>query len=314
MVNMVVCGLGKISRRVSQGCQYSKNMNLYGFISSQKRKAILYKEEFHATKAFTSFEEIYVDPHVDVVYLCTPNFAHYRQIKDLLTHHKSVICEKPMVLQIQELEELFHLAKKNHVFLMEAHKTAFNPLLKEVKQIIDAGTIGKVYHIEAEYSHRILNDDIDMDHWVFQESGGVSRDIGVYPVCFSHYMAQSELASHYTVKSNCVDFPCDFFFESLIKYKNGITANVRSSWLYDIDNKGCGTIYGTKGWIKIPAYWKGKEAYLSVGTQTKKITVHFKSDFTGEIEHAALCIAADKTESDIVSMNFSKRILEIIEN
>lgn len=46
MVNMVVCGLGKISRRVSNGCLGARNMKLYGFVSRDIKKRKLTKVSF----------------------------------------------------------------------------------------------------------------------------------------------------------------------------------------------------------------------------------------------------------------------------
>ena len=258
MVNMVIYGLGKISKRVCNGCLGAKNMNLYGFVSRDIQKARSYQKEFNAQKAYDSIDKVYEDDQVDVLYLCTPNYLHYEQIKDALENKKSVICEKPMVLKDSQLDELFELAKRNKVFLMEAHKTAFNPLLVKIKEMIQEGAIGDIYYIDAEYSHNILNDDPNFEQWVFGKSGGASRDIGVYPACFSNYFAQSDIISHYTLKSGYKDLPCDFFFQSLLEYENGIKASIKSSWLYDKDHKGTGYIYGTKGYFKIPAYWKEK--------------------------------------------------------
>ena len=93
MINMVVYGLGKISRRVCNGCLGAKHMNLYGFVSRDFNKAATYKEEYHAKKAYASIKDVYEDENVDVIYLCTPNYLHYEQIKEALENKKSVICE-----------------------------------------------------------------------------------------------------------------------------------------------------------------------------------------------------------------------------
>ena len=224
---------------------------------------------------------------MDVIYLCTPNYLHYEQIKEALENEKSVICEKPMVLESFQLDKLFELAKRNKVFLMEAHKTAFNPLLVKVKKMIQEGAIGDIYYIDAEYSHNILNDDPNFEQWVFGQVEEQAEILVCILHVFQNYFAQNDIVSHYIMKSGYKDFPCDFFFQSLLEYENGIKASIKSSWLYDKDHKGTGYIYGTKGYFKIPAYWKEKEAFLIQGDKTTKITVDFYSDFTSEIEHAA---------------------------
>lgn len=313
MINLVVCGLGNISHRVCQGAGFAKNMNLYGVMSRDVKKAEEFKRKYEAEKIFTSFEEVYADQNADVVYLCTPNYLHFLQIKDVLEHKKHVICEKPMVVSKEDLDILFSLAKTNHCFLMEAHKTACSPLLAQIKEMIEQGIIGDLYSIEAEYCHDIRPDDMPKDHWVFSKDAGCSRDIGVYPICFAHYFAQSDISNHFSVKSQYEDFECDYFFQSLVEYQNGVKAMVKSSWLHDIEHKGYGYLYGTEGYFKIPAYWKGKEAFLYKDGKSTKIFVDFASDFTPEIEEAARCIQEGKLESDRVPYSLSRDILEILE-
>lgn len=313
MVNMVICGLGNISKRVANGCIYAKNMNLYGFYSRDISKAKEYCAEFNVDKSFDSIDEVYKDENVHVLYFSTPNYLHFEQIKDALNHAKHVICEKPIVTSVDDWDELVDIAYENNCFLMEAHKTACSPLNEEIAKLIDQGIIGDIYHIDAEYSCDIRKQNLPKNHWVLNESGGVSRDIGVYPVCFSHYFANSAMLSHFTVKTAYQDYNCDFYFQSLIEYENGITSSVKSSWLHDVEDKGCGIIYGTKGYIKVPTYWKGKEAYIVKDGITETITVDFESDFAGQIDHAAKCILAKKIESNIITHEFSRSILEVIE-
>lgn len=313
MINMVICGLGYISERVAKGCQFAETMHLYGFLSSSKEKALVYQKKFGADQIYTSYEEVYRDNHVDVLYLSTPNHVHYEQIMEALKHYKHVICEKPMVASKEEVKALFAYARKQHCFLMEAEKTFFSPLLEKVKWMIENGAIGDFYAISAEYQYDIRKMKYQKNHWVFQKNGGSALDVGVYPICFAHYFANSPIKEHYCVKKNYEDYHCDFYFQSLIRYQNGICANVKSSWLQEVENKGYGFLYGTKGYFEIPAYWKGNRAILYQGETKQEIVVDMQSDFTGEIEHAAMCIASGCWESPLLNEAMSIAILDVME-
>lgn len=56
---------------------------------------------------------------VDAIYIGTPHVAHFDNAKSALSAGKHVLCEKPFVMKLEELDELIALAKKHNVFLME---------------------------------------------------------------------------------------------------------------------------------------------------------------------------------------------------
>lgn len=312
MINMVICGLGYISERVAKGCCYTSNMNLYGFLSSNQEKAKAYQIKYNAQAIFTSYEQMWGDDNVDVVYLCTPNHVHHEQIKMCLKNHKHVICEKPMVATIEEIKELFAYAKKQNCFLMEAEKTFFSPLLLDLKDKIKHGLIGEVYYMKAEYNYDIRKNNYPKNHWVFQKNGGCALDVGVYPICFTHFFAGCSVKSAQIIKKNYEDYDCDFLYQALIEYENGISASVKSCWLQEVTNKGVGYIYGTKGYIEIPAYWKDNKAVIHLDGESQNIEVKMESDFTGEIEHVATCIEQGLLESPILGEKESIEILRVI--
>ncbi len=315
MKKMVLCGLGYISERVAKGCVAAKNMELYGLVSSNSERAKEYQERFQVEKIFTTYEEMFADKQVDVAYLATPNHVHYDQIMACLDHGIHVICEKPMVATKEEVQALFAHAKQKNCFLMEAEKTFFSDLLMGVKAIIDAGEIGELRHIEADYHYDIRAMKYPTSHWVFQKNGGVALDIGVYPICFAHYFAQADVKSHTSIKKYYEDYTCEFFYQSMINYKNHISAVVKADWLQLDTCKGIGYLYGTKGYIKVPQYWKDNKAsiYNQLGELVKEIEVQFESDFTGEIEHVADCLTQGLLQSPILSEEISLEILRVMQ-
>lgn len=313
MKNMVVCGLGYISARVAQGCVYASNMNMYGFVSSDEEKALTYKEKYNADKIFLTYDEMYADDKVDVVYLATPNHVHYDQIMTCLSHKKHVICEKPMVATEEEIVKMFDYAKQQGCFLMEAEKTFFSPLLLAIRDKIHTGVIGEVYHIQADYNYDVRKLNYPNTHWVFKENGGCALDVGVYPICFAHFFANADVISSQSLKRGYEDYNCDFFYSALIQYGNGISASVKSNWLQEYPIKGYGYIFGSKGYIEVPHFWKDNKAIVHVDDTHEVMEIDILSDFTGEIEHAATCIEEGLLQSPILSEKMSLEILKVIE-
>lgn len=313
-MKVAILGLGNIAKRVAIGMKQARNADLYAVASRDIKKANAFKKEFGIQKAYDHYDDLLNDDKVELIYICTPNHLHFEHIKMCVQHKKHVICEKPLVSNCNEIEALFTYANENKCFLMEAEKTLFTPLNIKIKEMIDEGVIGKLLSIKADYCYSILEEQLDSKHWVFDAKyGGCSYDVGVYPISFANYYASSDI---YDVKASTAtyqDFKCDFNMCANIIYQNGVIATVNSSWLYETPNKGCGYLLGDTGYIEIPAYWKGKDAYLICNGKKELISVAMKSDFTGEIEHAINCIEQKLLESPVLNKHASLEIMKVLE-
>ena len=313
MKNIAILGPGNIANRVAKGVLCSEKSCLYAVASRRIEQAKRFADKYGSQVFYGSYEEMLKDTNVDLVYICTPNTFHYEQIKLCLSYGKHVICEKPMVKNEEQVRELFALAREKGCFLMEAEKTMFTPLNKKIKEMITEGVIGKFHTIRAQYCSEGL-DGLPKDHWVLgEEFGGCTYDIGVYPICVSHFYADAKMKEFWVEAVKNPDFQCDFGMDADIFYKNGIYANVRANWFYQAENKGKAVLVGEKGYFEIPAYWKGNKAYLHKAGQVTEIVVDMESDFEGEITHAIECIESGLLESPILGEEMSVEIIRVAE-
>lgn len=314
MKNVGIIGLGNIAHRVAKGILCSPKAYLYAVASRDIDKAQNFAHTYQAKTYYGSYEQLLKDENVDLVYICTPNQFHYEHIHLSLSYRKHVICEKPMVKNAEEIRALFAYARAQGCFLMEAEKTMFTPLNKKLKQMVQDGVIGKLYAIKAQYCYDVLK-EVDQEHWVLDKDfGGCSYDIGVYPVSFSHYFANSNVSEMHIEQLTHPQFECDFGLEADIIYANQIYSNVKANWFYTSHNKGNALLIGDKGVIEVPAFWKGKQAFLYVDGEMTTIEVEMESDFEGEITHAIECIEASLLESPILGEKMSIAIIHAVEN
>lgn len=311
MKNVAVMGLGYISKRVAQGVQLSKNAHLYALASRDINKAKIMAEAMGVEHAYT-YEEMLQDDNIDLVYICTPNREHLHHIKMCMDHGFHVICEKPLCKDCNEVKEIYAYARSKKCFFLEAEKTIFTPLNTLLKKKIEEGVIGKLRMIDASYVAHIEFKDYDKNRWNFDpEYGGSSYDVGVYPLCFANFHANSDIVTHHIQRSSAHDLACDFDAAMLLQYENGIIATLRSSWDLPCTNRGI--LFGEDGYIEIENFWKNKEAYIIKNGVREKITVDMKSDFCGEIEHAVECIEQGLLESPILGEHGSLEIMKVLE-
>lgn len=88
---------------------------------------------------------------IDFVSIVTPNKTHYGVTKCFLEHGISVVCEKPFTLCVREAEELRDLAEQNGLAVCVPYTYAHYPIMRECKRLIEAGEIGRITDIVAEY-------------------------------------------------------------------------------------------------------------------------------------------------------------------
>lgn len=306
-----IIGLGKISKRVAKGIQCAKDAQLYAIASRSLDKAEAMKRELGAQKAYGSYEALCEDPLVEMVYICTPNPLHKEHIMLCLSHHKHVMCEKPMAGNREDLKECFAYAKRQGCFLMEAHKTVCTPLNQKLKRIVEGGAIGRLLYIEAGYCARLQLDQADMAPWCFrEEDGGCFYDIGVYPIAYANFFAGMDL-KEITVMKECAREGYCVQAQGMLKYENNVMALIRSSWKTNILNKAY--LYGENGYIVCENFWKNTEAFMIKGEEQTRIHAAMESDFEPEVSHAIFYIQHGLLESPVMGYHQSDQILQVLE-
>ena len=308
-MNIAIIGCGYIATRVAGGIMFSQG-NLYAVAARDKERARQFSLKFPDCK-YMDYDEVFSDENVDMVYIATINETHYGLIKRALESGKHVICEKPILANEEQIKEMFALARRQGRLLMEAHKTCFTVLNRLLKPIVNE-KIGKITHIYGQYcsvsDYHQMKDDRKNDPTM----GGARYDIGCYPLAFANYYADSEIKDFTITSVEKAGLPCDIEMTAYLVYENGITANVKCSWIDPNTNRGI--LYGEKGRIEIINFWKGTEATVFYNDGTKEeIKVEQDSDFTGEVNEAVKCAELGLCESPVMSEKASLEIVKVLE-
>lgn len=300
----VIFGCGKIAKRIAKGFSFVNNNELVGFASRDINRAKEYALEF-GTKQYGNYDFFLNNADIDAVYIATYNLNHYELIKKCLQHHKHVICEKPMLSSIKENDELFELAKNNNCLLMEAMKAVFLPINNKVKQLINEGVIGEVKYIEASFVRGPKHPE---DHWIYDiKTGGALKDLGSYCAAIMNYITDIKPNVVYKY-SNKTDKLADTIAEANIDY-DGISGHLLVS--NEITGESALNIYGTKGYIRIPDFWKVGNGYYTCDGTRVDLNEEMINDFYYEIQHFSDLVNNNIYESPIMSKEFSNNILKI---
>ena len=120
---------------------------------------------------------------VDVVYIATPHNSHRELAELALQAGKHIVVEKPFMMTEGDARAVFDLAQDRGLFAMEAMWTRYLPQADILRQILEAGLIGEVSYVAADFGFVA---SYDPEHRLFNPAlgGGALLDAGVYPMSF----------------------------------------------------------------------------------------------------------------------------------
>jgi predicted dehydrogenase len=121
------------------------------------------------------------DPAIDVVYISLPNSLHAEWAIKAARAGKHILCEKPIVPTLAELDRVEAAAKENGVTIFEAFMYLHHPQLLRAQEMIHEGRLGQVQLIDSWFSFYLPPENSQNIRLSAELSGGALWDVGVYP-------------------------------------------------------------------------------------------------------------------------------------
>lgn len=303
-----ILGPGKISHRFVRGVKFSQQAVITAVGGRDFQRTLAYAKQYNIP-CVTDYQGLCDSELVDAVYIALPPPLHKEWIIKALSAGKHVICEKPMVYSIDDLNDCFNLADSLGLFLMEAQKTIFLPTTQKVKEWINQGKLGDVSYIEAGYCYKFSDES---DHWVFDadHGGGSLFDVGVYPICYTLALFGTDITS-VSVQRKLLSKGSDGFAHMQLKFDSGVIASISSAIV--VEGLKEARIYGSEGYIVLPDFWKSSNVELiRYDGNDEVFFVDQPSEFTHYIDHSCECIKKGLSESPILTKAFNEAMIRLI--
>jgi predicted dehydrogenase len=107
-------------------------------------------EEFSIPRRTRSFDEVLRMDDVDIVDICTPAALHFGQILAALAAGKEIVCEKPLVGSLAEIDQVIAAEKAAAGRVMPIFQYRFGNGVQKAKLIIESGIAGRPYLATVE--------------------------------------------------------------------------------------------------------------------------------------------------------------------
>jgi predicted dehydrogenase len=306
-----ILGAGRIAEKFATALQATERAQVYAIASRDLSRSKAFAGRYQATRYYDSYEQLVTDPEVDIIYIATPHAFHCEQTLLCLRHKKAVLCEKPMSLSYEQTSKMAAVARQQQVFLMEGMWSRFMPSINKAKELIEAGSIGILQHINCDFGFaapfnpqgRLYNKTL---------GGGAILDVGVYAVFLASYLfgEPSSIQSHSRLTVTGVDE----YSNVILQYPGGQTAHLFTS--INLQTPICAHLLGSKGRIELPAPWY-KTTDLTIHLHSgEKQQLHFPHESNGfeyEIREVTDCLDNGFQECPAMPLDFSLSLSKIMD-
>ena len=306
-----ILGTGAIAAAFAQALRQVTDATLIAVGSRGQATADTFAQRYDVDRAYASYSELADDPNVDVVYIATPHTAHFENTMLCLGAGKHVLCEKPFALNSAQIEQMVTLAKRNGLFLMEAMWMRFIPLIIDLQRRVDAGDIGEVRMIQADFGFRV---PLNPKSRLFNPelAGGALLDIGIYPLAFSALLLDkpTEVTSLANIGTTGIDEQSAY-----VLMHDGGALSVLASSLRTQTSMGA-WVYGTRGRIHLPKqFWRAKEMLVYRNEMEPE---HIQLPYAGngyqfEAQEVVDCLRSGRTESEVMPHRDSVSLMETMD-
>ena len=185
MIRLATVGTSWICDEFLKGADLTGEFSLKAVYSRNYETGKSFGEAHGCETVFTNLEEMAKSKDIDAVYIASPNSLHYSQSRVFLENGKHVICEKPIVTELSEYQELKQLADSKKLIYIEAimsrHNKARGDIISALTEIGDIRTARIDFNQRSSRLDRFLSGE-QVNIFDMSLHAGTLMDLGVYCV------------------------------------------------------------------------------------------------------------------------------------
>lgn len=181
-------------------------------------------------QTYSNIDEMLKNADINVVMVSTPNPSHPEMVKKAAEAKKHVICEKPAAMSVEEFDEMVDVCKKNGVLFTVHQQRRWDKDYRIMKEVYDQKLVGDMYVIKSQLYG--VNGNMHDWHIYPEMGGGMLYDWGVHLIDQMLDMVKARIVSLYADVQNVINEKVDDYFKILMKFENGITAEIELGTYY----------------------------------------------------------------------------------
>ena len=292
VLNWGLLSTARINNALIPPLRASKRNRLLAVASRAQESAENYAREKKIPRTHASYESLLADPEIDVIYNPLPNLLHAEWTIKAVEAGKHVLCEKPLALNVDEVDAIRAAARKHGCVVMEAFMYRHHPQTLQVQEIVKSGSLGTLNLIRGSFSFFLSRaGDVRLDPAL---GGGSIWDIGCYPISYARsVLGENPLEVFGWQVTGLTGI--DETFVGQVRFANDILMQFDSSFV--IPFHAFMEIVGSEGTLNVPKPfqpYENEKIYLTRGDKTETIKIKGQELYIGEVEDMADAILLGK--------------------
>lgn len=246
-VKLGIVGLGRWATVLTRAAQKSDKLKIVAGYSRSGEKRAAFEKEL-GVPSVPDMKTLLANPEIEGVILTVPNEQHFPLAEEVAKAKKHVYTEKPIAQTLEDGLKIAALEKRYGVTVTVGHSARLMAGFRQIKAAIDAGELGRVAFIEANFSNeRALELTPKTWRWYKDKApGGPLSQLAIHQFDVLHYLGGEMLeVTSMASQLSPVGAEVDDQSMTLIRFADGKVGYVGSCWT----SPGifCVRVFGQKG-------------------------------------------------------------------
>ncbi|MCL1864065.1 MAG: Gfo/Idh/MocA family oxidoreductase [Defluviitaleaceae bacterium] len=218
-------GCGRIARHHIDAV-LANNLNIIALCDVDTKNAHTLAEMSNINPSFfTDYMDMLNSCKPDLVAIATPSGNHTKIALDCIAMGANVLIEKPVSLSIEDADEIIKAAKEKGVVVGACHQNRFNRSVQKLKEAVDTGRFGQIFHITANIRWNRNKNYYDQAKWrgTWAQDGGCLMNQCIHNIDLLRWIMGSEAIEVFSYTKNfCHPYiEAEDFGVGVVKFANG---------------------------------------------------------------------------------------------
>lgn len=305
MFEIGIIGAGMTGVAHSKAIAANPDCRLVAVCDLVEEKAKYLAASYDATY-FTDYRQMCHEVDMDAVIIILPHFLHREVSVYCMEKGINVLVEKPMAITMEECDEMEKTAKENNVKLAVGHVQRYYSAYREIKTIIEKGTLGKLCMITET---RNIDYVANRAAWFLKKSlsgGGIVMNYGAHSLDKIFYTTGLDVKNIHAVISNpLTDDDVEINAQIFAELSDGVTAQISYCGCH-VPNEYTTSFYFTDGVAKVLEGYK-----LQIITKDGVSDIESTSNiFDEQIVEFIKLLKGE--QSEIVTSEYGQKVIEVL--
>ncbi len=189
----------------------------------------------HALHTAADYRLALADPDVQAVDICLPHHLHAAVAVEAAQAGKHILCEKPIAATLEEADQMIAAAERAGVVLMIAENERFNPLSHKVRELVQAGVIGRPALFQMTRECYLIRSFLEERRWFLDAkaaAGGMMMSGGVHDFEAARLII-GDVQSVYALRApqRFLEMEGDDTSVALVRFGNGVVGTFVQSFV-----------------------------------------------------------------------------------